>query len=805
MEGLKKQSYRGYDSSGVVVIGKDAQCVRAVGKLENLETKLMGVSLEGNLGIGHCLEPDTLVQMLDGRIKKISNVRDGEEVYSLDQKTFTFRKGKVKAWKHRSPGYVQEIRTSSTLVRATKEHRIFVWAEKNMQEKKIGDVVTGDILVFPQYIEVHRRGRSIRFRNVAIKTYHQVTFVMNTIIRDKVNSLGTSKVRIASLAGISVSDLEHMIANDRNVRTDILSKVLPVLSIEFPSVGFVPRHSIHGNFITLPKKSSPEVMQIIGYFLGDGHLEERCVRFKDMRREVLEKYQKFFRQIFNLAGRITTMSDTKAYLLEINSSSLVAWFKKNIVSKKEKVLEDVGGLPKGELSAFLKGLFDAEGAIGKEGHQIVLGMTDHFIIKTVHLLLLRFGILSSVSDSNTNRPSWWKRPYKISISSRDSIERFLSCIGFSSREKQVAGEKLVLLMIKETSTSFKTLPYSKKVLREKCLPFISASALKGILGSKKNLENFARKSTVRKLLVLVEKTRDPKSQPFIQELKMFLYGSVVFQEVISNTRHKSEHEFLYDLEVTPHQNFFANGILSHNSRWATHGGVTEENAHPHADCKGNIFVVHNGIIENYRVLREKLLAKGHMFSSQTDTEVLPHLIEHFFEGNLEQAVQKALKFVRGSFGIAVVAKQDPGKVVGARMSSPLVISVNGAGGFIASDPSALIAHSNKMVFLDDGEIALIKPQSFEVFDFQNNPKEKLVTELEWSLEEAQKGGHPHFMLKEIMEQPLCIENAIRGRLFLQEGKAKLGGLEGFESRLRDIKRLHIIACGTSYHAGLVGE
>src|SRR3989338_3830698 len=242
-----------------------------------------------------------------------------------------------------------------------------------------------------------------------------------------------------------------------------------------------------------------------------------------------------------------------------------------------------------------------------------------------------------------------------------------------------------------------------------------------------------------------------------------------------------------------------------HSRWATHGGVTEANAHPHADCKQNIFLVHNGIIENYQVIREKLKAKGHAFVSETDTEVLPHLVEHFFQGNLEEAVRKALQYVRGSYGIAVIAKEDPGKIVAARVSSPLVFSVNGSGGFVASDPSALISHSNKMVFLDDGEIAVIKESTFEVFDLQRNLKEKEVTELEWTLEEAQKGGYEHFMLKEIMEQPESIGNSIRGRILAEEGRARLGGLAEVEKSLREVQGLNIIACGTSLNAGLVGE
>ncbi|OHA73261.1 MAG: glutamine--fructose-6-phosphate aminotransferase [Candidatus Wildermuthbacteria bacterium RIFCSPLOWO2_01_FULL_47_18] len=242
-----------------------------------------------------------------------------------------------------------------------------------------------------------------------------------------------------------------------------------------------------------------------------------------------------------------------------------------------------------------------------------------------------------------------------------------------------------------------------------------------------------------------------------------------------------------------------------HSRWATHGGVTEANAHPHADCKQNIFLVHNGIIENYQVIREKLKAKGHAFVSETDTEVLPHLIEHFFQGNLEEAVRKALQYVKGSYGIAVIAKEDPGKIVAARVSSPLVFSVNGSGGFVASDPAALISHSNKMVFLDDEEIAVIKESTFEVFDLQRNIKEKEVTELEWTIEEAQKGGYDHFMLKEIMEQPESIGNSIRGRILTEEGRARLGGLARVEESLRKIQRMNIIACGTSLNAGLVGE
>jgi len=242
-----------------------------------------------------------------------------------------------------------------------------------------------------------------------------------------------------------------------------------------------------------------------------------------------------------------------------------------------------------------------------------------------------------------------------------------------------------------------------------------------------------------------------------------------------------------------------------HTRWATHGAPTEINAHPHCDCQKNIWVVHNGIIENYKILKEKLEKEGHKFISETDTEVLPHLIEKFFKGNLEEAVRKALKLVRGTYGIAVIARDDPKKIVAARNSSPLVLALTKDGGIIASDASALITYSKRVIFLEDEEIAVIKPRDFFVVDLENHLKEKEETELDWTVEEAQKGGYPHFMLKEIMEQPESLRDSQRGRLILEEGMAKLGGLESVKEKFREIKRLIIVACGTAYHAGLIGE
>lgn len=242
-----------------------------------------------------------------------------------------------------------------------------------------------------------------------------------------------------------------------------------------------------------------------------------------------------------------------------------------------------------------------------------------------------------------------------------------------------------------------------------------------------------------------------------------------------------------------------------HTRWATHGAPTSINAHPHSDCNNNIFVAHNGIIENYRELKEKLIKEGHKFKSETDTEVLSHLFEKFFKGNLEEAVIKALKLVRGAYGLAIVAEQDPDKIVAVKNSSPIVIGLGDHESIVASDAAAILTHTKQVVYLNDGEIAIIKSTGVT---FTNLLKQKLSKKpemLAWDLEQASKGGYEHFMLKEIFEQPEVITNTTRGRLNLKSGRTKLGGLEDISDRLRSIHKIHIVACGTAFCAGLVGQ
>ena len=242
-------------------------------------------------------------------------------------------------------------------------------------------------------------------------------------------------------------------------------------------------------------------------------------------------------------------------------------------------------------------------------------------------------------------------------------------------------------------------------------------------------------------------------------------------------------------------------------RWATHGEPTELNAHPHSDGSGEIWIVHNGIIENFKELKVKLEKAGHTFKSSTDTEVLAHLVEEHLktEKNFEKAALKALNDVRGTYGIALQYKGEPDKIIAARMGSPIVLGLGDGEHFIASDPSPILPHTKKVVFLEDGEVAVITPHEHRIFKLDASKVKREATEIDWDAEQAQKGGYEHFMLKEIMEGPEVIENTLRGRLIPEKGMVKLGGLESVAKQLEKIERIIIVACGTAYYAGLVGE
>lgn len=242
-----------------------------------------------------------------------------------------------------------------------------------------------------------------------------------------------------------------------------------------------------------------------------------------------------------------------------------------------------------------------------------------------------------------------------------------------------------------------------------------------------------------------------------------------------------------------------------HTRWATHGEPTYANAHPHHDMSESVWLVHNGIIENYRELKEGLTAQGITFETETDTEVLAKLIGTMYSGDLEEAVRDALKLVRGTYGIAVMSEKKPGEMVVARMGSPIVLGLGSDGNYVSSDPSALLAHTKDVIYLDDGEVAVLTKDSYQVLTTAGKKKDKAPEKVEWDVEAIQKQGYEHFMLKEIFEAPEVVKNTIRGRLLTEKGKVKLGGLESVKNQLTALNRLQIVACGTAYYAGQVGR
>ncbi len=242
-----------------------------------------------------------------------------------------------------------------------------------------------------------------------------------------------------------------------------------------------------------------------------------------------------------------------------------------------------------------------------------------------------------------------------------------------------------------------------------------------------------------------------------------------------------------------------------HTRWATHGGVTEANAHPHTDISGKIAVVHNGIIENHKTLRTVLEKKGYLFKSETDTEVIPHLIASYYEGDLLTAVLAALQHLEGTYGIACIHADEPGRIVGARNGSPLIVGVGKDEMFLASDFTAMVAYTNRVIYLNDGEVVDITQENYSITDRHSNSIAKKVDEITWELGAMEKSGFMHYMEKEIFEQPDSIARAMSGRIDEENATAKLGGLNLTRRQLAEVHRVRIIAAGTSWHAGIAGS
>jgi glucosamine--fructose-6-phosphate aminotransferase (isomerizing) len=242
-----------------------------------------------------------------------------------------------------------------------------------------------------------------------------------------------------------------------------------------------------------------------------------------------------------------------------------------------------------------------------------------------------------------------------------------------------------------------------------------------------------------------------------------------------------------------------------HTRWATHGRPTEENAHPHRDCHGDIVVVHNGIVENYLALKHELEARGHTFVTETDTEVIAHLIEEHFDGNLENAVRDAVRRLSGVFALSVISRKDPNKIVAARSGPPVVVGLGEGEYFVASDVPALLSHTRDMFFLADGDVAVLTRDGVQLTDFNGRPVKRQVSHILWDPIMAEKGGYKHFMLKEIFEQPRAVRDTTLGRVGQESGRIFLDEMDITPREFKEFRQVRIVACGTSWHAALAGK
>src|ERR1700731_1830469 len=242
-----------------------------------------------------------------------------------------------------------------------------------------------------------------------------------------------------------------------------------------------------------------------------------------------------------------------------------------------------------------------------------------------------------------------------------------------------------------------------------------------------------------------------------------------------------------------------------HTRWATHGRPTEENAHPHRDCHGDIVVVHNGIVENYLALKHQLMEEGHTFVTETDTEIIAHLVEKYFDGNLENAVRDAVRQLTGVFALSVISRKDPNKIVAARSGPPVVVGLGDGEYFVASDVPAILSYTRNMFFLADGDMAVLTREGVHLTDFNGKPVKRQVSHILWDPIMGEKGGYKHFMLKEIFEQPRAVRDTTLGRVGQESGRVFLDEMDISPKEFKAFSQVRIVACGTSWHAALAGK
>jgi len=801
LESLKRIEYRGYDSAGIACItDKGIEVHKDKGKVDDVIGKINSKRISSNIGMAHCLHPDTLVQLADGRIESIMDIAEEDKVMALDFEELDFKPSSVKIFKHTSPSFIYEIKTASTFIKCAPEHRLFVVLENGrMTEKRVDEIEKNDILICAQDIEV--KGSSRALRDIFVKRYYRITPEGLKALKQELKK--TNLTQVSEDTQIPKNYLRHVFKADRNIREDYLHHILNYFGLGV-DLGederlFEPVNTTHGKFIKIPDRSDPGLMQILGYLLGDGYAREKYIRFKDTDIETLKIYRELMKNVFGVRCKIKKIKGAKAYQLEANSRYLCLWLEENfpelVESHCKRISSWIGSLPSEEIAAFLRGLFDAEGCVNLKSKQVTLRVVDKEIIRMLQFLFLRFKILPSIGE--LKRGVRQKQgSYSLALSNREDIELFYEVIGFGHPEKQRRTREIMRRLKRGYSYKKIKVPITKPQLREAIsVPNSSSTSLHG--------EGYLIGYSITKLMS--NGGHHLELNPIFQK---YLNSAVIFQRVSDIKKVKSDTKYVYDLEIPTYKNFIANCLISHNSRWATHGAPSKKNAHPHLDGKGEIAVVHNGIIENFQSIKEMLLSRGCEFVSETDTEVIPHLINRSLKKfdhavnavQIKEAVKEALSRLNGSYAIIVAVKGFDG-LVAARNESPLIIGVGDRENFIASDVPAVLEQTNRIIYLEEGDIAVVEKDSIYIENSGSEVKreERLI---EWTIGDAEKGGYEHFMLKEIHEEPRAIMDTLRG--YLVEEEINFGVDLKVEGDAKG-KSILMVACGTSYYAALCGK
>jgi glucosamine--fructose-6-phosphate aminotransferase (isomerizing) len=781
--GLKRLEYRGYDSVGAAILSNGQLVVKKEkGKLDDVEPILKIKEMKGSVGIGHCLHPDTYVQLASGRICKISDVPQKFEVTALNP-DLKFEVRSASVMRHLAPALLTKVKIASNEIVCSKEHRLAVTDENgNLVWKQAQSIRRGDHLVVASKLKI--RGRSKRLVEVKTNLYYKVSHEIRARIKRKYSY--SELMRITGLEHWFIESFLY--AANRPVRCDVAEKILKATHIKGTS-GMTPVIGKRAKSITFPEKTSSPLMQFVAYFIGDGsYNSNRCMRFKDADRNILKHYLNLCEQLFGITGRIVKLKDANAYYLELNSKILHDWLKLNFTDNLESFVESVGELPLQEITGFMRGLYDAEGGVGCKANQIFIGMTNQRIIRTLQFLLLRIGITASLYVEKKAEKNW-STSYHLNISNLSAFAAFQEKIGFTSKQKKKA---LARSMTKMNGSTFKLVfvPVAKTTLRK--LLKENLGKLGEPLNAMTKGQGYMTKPSLEKMMKFL--SAEKGASPIIEHVSKFLHSDVMFERVERVSTIRADTPYLYDIQVDTNENFIANCILSHNSRWATHGMPVKENAHPQTDCHERVAVVHNGIIENFQELRSELQAHGHTFSSRTDTEVVAHLVEAELDAgvNFTDAVRNAVRKLSGSYALAIVSSTEPDKVVCARKESPLVIGVSADGNYCASDVPAFLTKTRKVIFLNDDEMAVLTAGGVRVLKIESGMEVPCkVDEVEWSPETALKTGFSHFMLKEINEQAMSIKNAARFQQVF---------VDMMVSALDHAKDVYLVACGTSYHA-----